>query len=65
MEEKPVKEEESMEYMPPNRGHQTGAGLPITEPSGSMIVDIHGYRRNLPLRHCLCPLRAGGGKRDG
>jgi rod shape-determining protein MreB len=37
-----------------------GAGLPITEPSGNMVVDIGGA-----FRHRLFPLRAHGRQPDG
>jgi rod shape-determining protein MreB len=46
-----------------------GAGLPITEPSGNMVVDIGGGTTdvavNLALRHRVFPLGARGGQRHG
>ena len=46
-----------------------GAGMPITEPSGNMIVDIgrrhHRHRGHLPRRHRLQQGGAGGRQRDG
>jgi rod shape-determining protein MreB len=46
-----------------------GAGLPITEPSGNMIVDIGGGhdrgRGDLALGHRVLALRAGRRRQDG
>ena len=46
-----------------------GAGLPITEPHGNMVVDIGGgdyrHRRYIAVRHRLFTCRPRGGQRDG
>ena len=46
-----------------------GAGLPITEPSGNMVVDIGGGTTDVAvislIRHRVLTLRARGRQRDG
>jgi rod shape-determining protein MreB and related proteins len=46
-----------------------GAGLPITEPSGNMVVDIGGGTTDIAVisleRHCLLAFGADGRQSDG
>ena len=46
-----------------------GAGLPVTEPTGSMVVDIGGGTTEVAVfvswRDCLCEERAGRRRQNG